>query len=423
MEHIPTFWLFIILAGLIIISAFFSSAETSMMAINRYRLKTLAKTKPSAKRVVVLLDKVDELIGTILLGNNLVNIFAASLATIIALRVWGNSSVVIASLLLTLVILVFAETAPKIFAAKYPEKVALPAGFIIAKLVFILKPIVYMVNILATYYLKLLGLSTNKKQEGINSEELTMAVHDAKYKIADNYQKMLLNILSLEKVTVADIMIPKAELVGVDINNADEVIAQLQRIEHTRLVVFDNTEDNIIGLLHMRDVTNLYAQGEFSIENLKKIIRKPYFVPHSTTLSKQLTAFQDNNRHLGLVVDEYGVVLGMVVLEDILEEIVGNFTSNQSESFNDIIKQKDGSYLVKPSVNLRELNQILTLSLPTDKAKTLNGLLIEYLQDIPKRNMSFKIDKILFEIIQVDEKGIKLVRLTLKNSKQLKHPL
>ena len=413
MENISIFWLLTILVGLIFLSAFFSSAETSMMAINRYRLKTLAKTNNNAKLVVNLLDKIDELIGTILLGNNLVNIFAASIVTIIALRVWGDSGVVIASLLLTLVILIFAETAPKIFAAKYPEKIALPAGFVISKLVFIFKPVVYIINIFAQFYLKLLGVSKNEAKKGINSEELTMAVYDAKYKISNHYQTMLLNILSLEKATVEDIMIPKSELIGVNINDSSDIIAQLQRTQHTRLLVFDELEENIIGLLHIRNVVNLYAQGEFTTDNLKKLIRTPYFVPENTTLSSQLKAFQKNNRRLGLVVDEYGSVRGMVVLEDILEEIVGHFTSNQSESFGEIIRQEDGSYLVNPRINIRELNQILSLSLPSDQTKTLNGLLIEYLQDIPKRHMSVKMNNILFEIIQVDSSGIKLVKVIM----------
>lgn len=410
-ESISTTWLFMMLAGLIIISAFFSSAETSMMAINRYRLKTLAKTSNNAKRVVSLLDKIDELIGTILLGNNLVNIFAASISTIIAIRLWGDGGVIVVSLLLTFVILVFAETAPKIFAAKYPEKVALPAGFVISKLVFLLSPVVYVVNLFAKYYLKILGLSIKADQQSINSEELAMAVHEAKNKISDNYQAMLLNILSLEKVKVTDIMIPKSEFVGICIDDIDNIIETLKHTQHTRMLVFDESGEEIVGLLHMRNVVNLYASGDLTPDKLRAIVREPYFVPESTSISTQLKEFQNNHRRLGIVVDEYGVVKGLVVLEDILEEIVGNFTSSQNKQVNKVSVKKDGSYLIDPKMSLRDFNNMLGLLLTSDKVTTLNGWIIEYLQDIPKRNLSFKAQGLLFEVIKVNTKGIKLVKV------------
>jgi len=413
LETLSTFWLGIILFGLILASAFFSSSETSMMAINRYRLKALSnQNNTQAKRTERLLGDLDHLIGTILLGNNFVNIFASSIATILAIKLWGEGSVVYASILLTFVILIFAETTPKTFAAKNPEKIALPASIIISGLITLFKPFVWLIAQLSSLILKLLGVKNEAQANNVSSEELKMVVNDAKPIIASNYQKMLLNIIDLEKVKVEDIMIPRHELISVNINNHDEILSQLERIQHTRLLIFDGSADNITGVLHMRDVVNLYAKGEFSIDNVIALIRKPYFVPEGTSLAHQLAHFQTNKRRLGLVVDEYGEVRGMVVLEDILEEIVGQFTSNQNETIEEVIQQKDGSYLIDPRISIRELNTLLNISLSVAKAKTLNGLILETLQSIPKRDISLKVDNVLIEIMQISDQTIKLVKLT-----------
>ncbi|MBA5249409.1 MAG: DUF21 domain-containing protein, partial [Gammaproteobacteria bacterium] len=412
MEPLSTLWLSLILLGLILASAFFSSAETSMMAINRYRLKALAKTNKKAKRTERLLNDLDYLIGTILLGNNLVNIFASSIATLLAIKLWGNGSVMLASLALTFVILVFAETTPKTFAAKHPEKVALPASLVIEIFIKLFKPFVWLIAQLSKLILAALGVKEKNATNEISSEELKMVVDDAKPIIASNYQAMLLNIIDLEKVKVEDIMIPRHELISVDTSKPDEIIKQLQRTQHTRLLTYDTTSDNITGVLHMRNVVNLYAKGEFSIENVLALVRAPYFVPEGTSLAHQLAHFQKQKRRLGLVVDEYGEVRGLIVLEDILEEIVGQFTSNQNESIDEIIKQADGSYLVDPRVSIRELNTLLDTHLSADKAKTLNGLILEELQSIPKRDVSIKIDNILIDIVQIADRTIKLVKLT-----------
>jgi Mg2+/Co2+ transporter CorB len=401
-----------LLFGLILASAFFSSAETSMMAINRYRLKALSLTNKNAKRTEYLLQDTDHLIGTILLGNNFVNIFASSIATILAIKLWGEDSIFLASLALTFVILVFAETTPKTFAAKNPEKIALPASIIIKFLITLFKPFVWTIAQLSKFILRLFGIRTDQQNNNISSEELRMVVNDAKPIIASNYQKMLLNIIDLEKVKVEDIMIPRHELISVDINKPDEILKQLERIQHTRLLTYDNSSDNITGVLHMRDVVNLYAKGEFNIDNVLSLVRAPYFVPEGTSLAHQLEHFQTKRRRLGLIVDEYGEVRGLIVLEDILEEIVGQFTSNQNERFNEVSLQDDGSYLVDPRISVRELNALLGAKLPTSKAKTLNGLILEELQAIPERDVSLKIRKILVEILQISDKTIKLVKLT-----------
>jgi len=383
-----------------------------MMAINRYRLKTLsAKNNPQAKKVEKLLGNVEHLIGGILLGNNLVNILAASITTILTLKLWGEGSVIFASLLLTLVILIFAETAPKTYAANNPEKVALPAAVILEFIIKLFKPIIWLISYISQIILKPFDLKSSSK-DNLNSEELRMAVVDSKSIISKNYRKMLLNIIDLEKVKIEDIMVPHHELVSVDISNEIELFDQLKRIQHTRLLIFEGSENNIIGTIHMRDVVNLYARDEISIKKIKGVIREPYFIPEGTSLSVQLEHFKNQKRRLGLVVDEYGEVKGMAALEDILEEIVGQFTSNQGETIEEINQQEDGSYLVDPRINIRELNKALKIKLPYDNATTLNGLILENLQSFPQHNVSLKIEQIVIEIVQVSKQGIKLVRIT-----------
>jgi len=412
LESLSTFWLGVLLFALILASAFFSSTETSMMAINRYRLKALcAKNNAKAKRVERLLDDVDHLIGAILLGNNFVNILAASIATILAIKLWGEGSVILASLALTLVILIFAETTPKTFAAKNPEKIALPAAIVIEILMKIFNPIIWLISKVSQFILKPFGLQPSNV-DNISAEELRMAVLDAKPMVSNNYQKMLLNIIDLEKVKVEDIMVPHHEFISVDINNEDELFEQFKRIQHTRLLIFDGTEDNIIGTIHMRDITNLYAKEEINLGAIKALIRAPYFIPEGTRLSLQLEHFKTKKRRLGLVVDEYGEVLGLLALEDILEEIVGQFTSNQSEIIEEISLQEDGSYLVDPRVSIRELNTALNINLQHDEANTLNGLILEQLQSLPQSNLSLKIGGLIIEILQVSKQGVRLVKIT-----------
>ena len=385
------------------------------MAINRYRLKTLiSKNNVQAKRVEKLLNNIDYLIGGILLGNNFVNILAASIATLLSIKLYGEGSVIIASIILTIVILIFAENTPKTFAAKNPEKVALPASWLLELIIKIFKPVIFLISLTSTSILKIFGLKSESK-ENLNSEELRMAVKDSKSMMTSSYQRMLLNIIDLEKVKVEDIMIPHNELVIADIDDEEELFDQFKRIQHNRLLIFEGSENNIIGTIHMRDVVNSYAKGEASISQIKELIRKPYFIPEGTLLSQQLEHFKNQKRRLGIVVDEYGEVQGMVVLDDILEEIVGQFTSSQGESIDEITLQGDGSYLVDPKISIRELNTELKIKLPFDNAKTLNGLILEHLQSFPQHNVSLKIDPLIIEIIQVSKQGVKLVKITILN--------
>jgi Mg2+/Co2+ transporter CorB len=382
-----------------------------MMAINRYRLKSLsAKNNHQAKRVEKLLKNIDYLIGGILLGNNFVNILAASIATLLALKLWGEGSVILASLALTVIILIFSETTPKTYAAKNPEKIALPASWFLEASIRLFKPIIFLISYISKSILKLFGLK-NLNKDILNSEELRMAVVDSKSMLTKNYHKMLLNIIDLEGAKVEDIMIPHHELISVDINNEDEIFEQLKRVQHTRLLIFDGSENNIIGSIHMRDIVNVYAKHEMDISAIKALIREPYFIPEGTPLSQQLEHFKSQKRRLGIVVDEYGEVQGMVVLDDILEEIIGQFTSNQGESINEINLQDDGSYLVDPRISIREINTALKVKLPSDNVKTLNGLILEHLQSFPQYNVSLKIESLIIEIVQVSKQGIKLVKI------------
>ena len=385
------------------------------MAINRYRLKTLiSKNNVQAKRVEKLLNNLDYLIGAILLGNNFVNILAASIATLLSIKLYGEGSVIIASIVLTIVILIFAENTPKTFAAKNPEKIALPASWLLELIIKLFKPIIYLISFISVSILKIFGLKSENK-DNLNSDELRMAVKDSKSMMTSNYQRMLLNIIDLEKVKVEDIMIPHNELVIADIDDEEELFDQFKRIQHNRLLIFEGSENNIIGTIHMRDVVNSYAKGEVEMSQIKELIREPYFIPEGTPLSQQLEHFKSQKRRLGIVVDEYGEVQGMVVLDDILEEIVGQFTSSQGESIDEITLQEDGSFLVDPKISIRELNSELKIKLPFDNAKTLNGLILEQLQSFPQHNVSLKINPLIIEIIQVSKQGVKLVKITKLN--------
>jgi len=383
-----------------------------MMAINRYRLKTLiSKNNVQAKRVEKLLNNIDYLIGGILLGNNFVNILAASIATLLSIKLYGEGSVIIASIILTIVILIFAENTPKTFAAKNPEKIALPASWLLELLIKLFKPVIFLISLISIFILKIFGLKS-ESNDNLNSDELRMAVKDSKSMMTSSYQRMLLNIIDLEKVKVEDIMIPHNELVIADIDDEEELFDQFKRIQHNRLLIFEGSENNIIGTIHMRDVVNSYAKGEVEMSQIKELIREPYFIPEGTPLSQQLEHFKSQKRRLGIVVDEYGEVQGMVVLDDILEEIVGQFTSSQGESIDEITLLEDGSYLVDPKISIRELNSELKIKLPFENVKTLNGLILEQLQSFPQHNVSLKIDPLIIEIIQVSKQGIKLVKIT-----------
>jgi len=408
--------LFVILGILIFISAYFSGSETGMMSINRYRLKHLEKQNHrSAKRVSQLLKRPDRLIGLILIGNNLVNIAASAIATIIGIRFLGDVyGVLAATIILTLVILIFAEVTPKTLAALYPEKVAFPSSVILSLLLKVLFPLVIAVNWITNGILAMLGISSEQReQHSLSSEELRTVVNESGAMLKSQDQDMLVSILDLEKVTVEDIMIPRNELVGIDINEDwKRIQKQLTQSNHTRVLLYRDNIDDVVGYVHMRDALRLVSKSQFTKATLLRAVRELYFIPEGTPLNVQLLKFQRAKERLGLVVDEYGDIQGLVTLEDILEEIVGDFTTTMTPTTSDEVNiQPDGSYLVDGSATVRDINKEMTWSFPTDGPKTINGLILEYLEDIPEANLSVRISGYPLEIIEVKDNMIKTVRI------------
>jgi Mg2+/Co2+ transporter CorB len=409
--------LFGILLLLLVCSAFFSGSETSMMAINRYRLNSLVRRgNRSAKLVNRLLGKVDKLLGSILLGNTLINVVAAALVNIIILRLYGQNdlAILLGSLALTFVLLVFSEIMPKIIAASYPERVALPASYLLTPLITLFHPVVSVAGGLVKGVLWLLRIKieTDQSKQKMTLEELRGLVLDAEHFLPRKHQKMLLNLVDLERITVNDVMIPRNQIEALDINaDANELRQQIITCHHTLLPVYADTPSNIIGILHIKRVPALLQETTMDLTQLREILNEPYFIPSDTPLLKQLQQFQERHTRLGLVVDEYGELLGLVTLENILEEIVGEFTTQSPSQTGKFLRQEDGSVLLEGSSSLRELNRKLGLHLPLDGAKTLNGLILDHLEDIPETGTSLKIAGYPIEIIQTQDRIVKVARI------------
>jgi len=411
---IPTSMLFGILALLILLSAFFSGSETALMTLNRYRLQHMAGSgHAGAMRASKLLQRPDRLIGLILLGNNFVNILASSLATIIALRLGGEGAIAVAAGLLTLVILIFAEVAPKTLAALRPERLAFPASYVYTPLLKLLYPLVWLVNAIANRVLKTFGVSPDDMEgQALSKEELRTVVIAAEAMIPKKHQNMLLGILDLEKVQVEDIMIPRNEVEGIDLHEPlDEILRQLKNSQYTLVPVFDDGIDHIVGLLHMRKAMHALAQGDLTKEIIREICVPPYFVPEGTPLNTQLLNFQRNRHRMGLVVDEYGDLLGLITLVDLLEEIVGEFTTDPSDSIQEVQPQNDGSFLVAGSANLKDLVRTFHWNFPTDGPRTINGLITEYMETIPKPGTSLLLEGYPVEILQTQDNTVRMIRI------------
>ena len=421
MNEAPLGLLFSILAALVLFSGFFSGSETGMMSLNRYRLRHLKNNKHrGAIRASRLLDRPDRLIGLILIGNNLVNIFASAIATVIALRLYGDAGIVIGSLVLTLVILIFSEITPKTIAAIHPEKVAFPASLILLPLLKIIYPIVWLVNHITNSILKVFGIDPSKRiDDNLSSEELRSIVVDAGQHIPKRHQGMLLNILDLERVTVDDIMIPRNEVFGIDLDDDDEAILKcLQSSAFTRIPVFREDINTIEGILHLRNVSRVITHNGLDRNILTEEMDASYFVPVGTPLHTQLLNFQKEKRRTALVVDEYGEVIGLVTLEDILEEIVGEFTSNLTDTLDDIYSETDGTYIISGSATIRDINRNLEWKLPTDGPKTLNGLMLEFLESFPDANTSIRYGEYILEILELRDNMIQSVRTKHIESKK-----
>lgn len=386
-----------------------------MMSLNRYRLKHLRKQRhKGARRASRLLERPDQLISVILIGNNLVNFITASLFTIVGMRLWGeDAAVLIVPVILTIVVLIFAEITPKTVAALYPEKVAFPASRVLVILLKVLFPVVWFINTITNGMLKLFGIDpTNSNNEALSSDELRTIVGEAGPHIPKRHQGMLINILDLEEVTVEDIMIPRNEVIGINLEDSDkEILKTLRDTEFTRLPIFDDDINNILGILHQRNVSRIIDNdGLLNRKQLQSEMAVPYFVPESTQLHTQLVNFQKQKQRLGIVVDEYGVVQGLVTLEDLLEEIVGEFTSNIADEIDDIHTQDDGNHLINGTTTIRDINKNLDWELPTEGPKTLNGLLLEHLESFPDASVCLEIQSYHFEIIEIKDNMIQKVK-------------
>ncbi|MBI3480955.1 MAG: HlyC/CorC family transporter [Nitrosomonadales bacterium] len=417
MDDISLPTLFGILLLLLVCSAFFSGSETSMMAINRYRLNSMIrKGNRGAKLVNRLLGKVDKLLGSILLGNTLLNVAAAAVTNIIILRLFGQNdwAILVGTLAITFILLVFSEIMPKIIAASFPERIALPASYLLTPLITLFHPVVSVASAIVKGVLWLLRIKiqTDQSKQKVTLEELRGLVLDSEHFLPRKHQKMLLNLVDLERITVNDVMIPRNQIEALDINaDANELRHQIITCHHTLLPVYADTPSNIIGILHIKRVPALLQESTLDLSKLRDILNEPYFIPSDTPLLKQLQQFQERHTRLGLVVDEYGELLGLVTLENILEEIVGEFTTQSPTQTGKFMRQDDGSVLLEGSSSLRELNRKLGLHLPLAGAKTLNGLILEHLEDIPETGTSLKIAGYPIEIIQTQDRIVKVARI------------
>ena len=415
MDSIPLSWLVGALVALLLFSAFFSISETSMMALNQYRLKHLVKQGNRGARLTeALLARVDRLLGVILLGNNLVNTAASMLALIIAERLFGQGegTLAIATGVFTILVLIFSEITPKVIGATYPERIALPASYALTPLLRIAYPVVWAVNLVVQVLLKMLFIKPKPADGHLSMEELrTLVLEGGKY-IPAKHQSIFLNLFELEDMTVDDTMTPRSQVEHIDLaDDIEDIRNALATAHHTRLVVCENGLDNVVGILHVRKVLNATRREQLDLEALRGILREPYFVPEGTHLLDQLTNFQENQRHLALVVDEYGEILGLVTLKDILEEIVGEFTSQAIGIAALFHKEPDGSVVADCACSLRVLNRKGGFHFPLEGPKTLNGLLLEQLEDIPDPGVTVLVAEHRIEILQVQNRMVKVVRI------------
>jgi Mg2+/Co2+ transporter CorB len=405
--------LFSSIVFLLFLSAFFSGVETAMMSLNRYRLKHLVKENDKgAIRADKLLKRPDRLLGVILIGNNFVNILAASLTTVLCLNLFGDSGVVIGSIVLTLIILVFAEITPKTFAALNSEKVALPASLILKYLQKILRPLVLFVNFFSNFFMRLLGTKETTINEDLSPEELKSVLENSGDLIPKKYQDMLISVLELDKVSVDEVMTQRSEVIGIDINQPIEtILSNLQNNQKDFLPVYNESLDDLRGVIDLYGITSFLSNEDKSIESLIESLDEAYFIPENTPLSTQLFNFQKNKKTVAVIIDEYGSVKGLVTIKDVLEEIVGELATDIDRETVEIMEQKDGSYLIDASIPLRELNKKLNWQLPINGAKTLNGLIIDQVETIPENNIKIEIENYSIETVLIRNNMIKIARV------------
>ncbi len=411
MNDIPLSVLLGTLVLMLVLSAFFSGSEASLMILNRYRLRHLVKLKHSgAIKAYRLLQRPDRLVGLISLGNKFVNNLAASIATVIAIKLYSDDEVILAIAMgiLTIVMLICSEVTPKTLAAVKPELLAFPAAWIYTPLLKIFYPVVWLVNLIVELLLRLVGIDINKiSRDSLHKDELKSIITEAESLMPLRYQKMLLGILDLESATVEDIMTPRNEIVGIDLEaSIEDIIKLIKTSPHTRLAVYKKSIDRVVGFLHLRKVLVLINKDNFDKQSIINLISKPAFIPEQTPVHTQMLRFKNEKISIGLVVDEYGDVQGLVTLDDLLQEIVGELITDDELAK----KQSDGSHLIDASISVRELNRVMNWSLPTEGPKTLNGLIVDFMETIPKSGISIKLHGHPLEIIKRDENAVKLVK-------------
>ncbi len=413
MNDIPLSFLFTSIGILLVLSAFFSSSETALMTLNRLRLKNLAQNSKGARLAQRLLKQPDRLIGLILIGNNFINIAATTITTITALKLATDFSIsteaaaAYGTVILTLLILIFAEVTPKTYAALHPERIAFPAAFILTPLLKIMYPLVWVTNIMTNGLLRILGVPKDVAEQALSREELrTLMIENQNIK-HDSKQTMMINILDLEHIDVDDIMVPRNEVVGIDITDDwDDILNQLVSTYLTRLPVYKEDINHVVGILHIRTILPKLSQNKLDLNGLKSVLRKPYFVPEGANLIVQLNEFQKRERRLGLIVDEYGDIQGLVTIDDILEEIVGDFTSEPQNRGRNIHKKGTNEYYIDGRIQIRSLNRRMMWDLPLDGASTLSGLITEHLGNLPKKNTAIKLDNYCITIISVNDDNV-----------------
>jgi Mg2+/Co2+ transporter CorB len=416
----PFSTLLIILILLVLLSAFFSASEIGMMSINRYKLRYLVKkNNKQAIRVNQMLARPDKLLSVVLIGNTLANIVSSTIATLIGQRFYGEVGVAIATVLLTLVVLVFAEMTPKTLAAIYPQQVAFYCSLPLKILLWFFAPLVQAVSLTSNGILKIFGISINKIQkEALTGEELRSVVHEAGGLLPVEHKSMLISLLDLEQAIVEDIMVPKADIVGIDLEQPwPQLLGQLETAQHTRLPLYRGSIDNLVGMIHARNILNLALEHKLDMGSLLKSADVPYFIPEATPLNIQILNFRKMKKRSCFVVDEYGDILGLVTMEDILEEIVGEFTTDIAALSRDITPLEDGYVIVDAGMTLRHLNRMMSWNLPLIGPRTLSGLIIEHLGYIPPAESCLTIENYRIEILKVSDntiKGVKMIKVGKK---------
>ena len=420
MDNISTEILIIILVVLFLLSAFFSGSETALMSVNKYKMRHQAKlNNKGAKAAKKLLENPDKIIGVILLGNNLTNILITQITTLVALRLYGNLGLAIATGLLTIFILIFAELTPKTIGEMHSEKVAYSSSLLYKPMLVLLYPFVFLINLIANSLIKILGLKKNLSKGTLSSEELKTILGDTSIKFSKPHLGMLESIIDLEKATVEDIMIPRSDIYGIDLGeDIASVVNNFKNTPYTRIPVFEDNIEHLLGLVHIKNIAPMLASKSIDTEKIKSLIKKPYYIVSGTSLYRQLVNFQKEKRRIGFIVDEYGEIQGLVTLEDILEEIVGDFTSDPADSEEIIPTNNKNIFLVDGGVHIREINQILNIKLVAKEAKTINGFILEHLENLPKINDIISIQGHTFKIIENMDNAVKTVHLEIKNEQK-----